>query len=65
METGMCDIQDKIVRKMTPSQKLRASAMLYHSARRLKAAWLRKLHPDWPEQQIEAAVRKAFTNART
>jgi len=59
----MCDIQDTIIQKMTPAQKIEASMMLYHSARCCKAAWLRKTHPDWSEHQINMAVREAFSNA--
>ena len=61
----MVDLQNKIIQKMTPSQKIEASMMLYHSARRCKAAWLRKLHPNWSEHQLNMAVREAFINART
>jgi hypothetical protein len=50
---------------MTPQQKLDAALSLYHSARQLKAAWLRQMHNDWTEQMIEQAVREAFSNART
>jgi len=59
----MCDIQNKIIQKMTPTQKIEASMMLYHSAKRCKAAWLRKLHPTWSEDQVNMAVREAFINA--
>ncbi|MFC1677399.1 hypothetical protein ACFL3G_10115 [Planctomycetota bacterium] len=61
----MFDIQNKIIQKMTPSQKVEASMMLYHCARHCKAAWLRKIHPDWSERQINMAVREAFINARS
>ena len=55
----------KILKKMSPQQKLEASLNLYHSARKLKAAWLRQTHTDWSEEQIEQAVMEAFTNARS
>jgi len=55
-------IQDQIYRKMTPQQKIDAAWSLYHSARQLKAAWLRQMHSDWTEQMIEQAVREAFFN---
>ena len=56
--------QDDILREMTPEQKLMAAMDLYWSARSLKAAWLRKLHPDWSDEKIEKAVKEAFSNAR-
>jgi len=58
-------VQDEILRKMTPEQKLAAAMNLYYSARRLKSAWLRQEHKDWSDEQVEAAVREAFVNART
>ena len=45
---------------MTPAQKLQAAMRLYWSARALKAAALRAEHPDWSDDMIAAAVRKAF-----
>lgn len=58
------NIQDEIFKKMSPQQKLEASMNLYHSARELKAAWLRKLHSDWSEEEIQQAVREAFANTK-
>ena len=50
---------------MSPSRKLEIGAEIYWFARRLKAAGLRKLHPDWTEEQIAAEVRRIFMYART
>ena len=58
-------IQDEILRKMTPQQKLEAAMNLYYSARELKSAWIRQLHKDWSDQQVEDAVMEIFVNART
>ena len=55
----------RILRAMTPAQKLAAAAHLYHSARRLKAAALRAQHPGWSEAQIQDAVRQIFLRARS
>jgi hypothetical protein len=55
----------RILRAMTPAQKLRAAERLYWSARQLKAAALRAEHPDWSEEEIERAVRDAFLYARS
>lgn len=54
----------KIIRAMTPVQKLQAAQRLYESAKQLKAAALRAQHPDWSEDQIHIAVRDAFLYAR-
>jgi hypothetical protein len=59
------EVQDEILKKMTPEEKLAAAMNLYYSARKLKSAWLRHMHKDWSDEQIEAAVREAFVNART
>ena len=53
----------KILKKMSPQQKLEASLNLYYSARKLKAAWLRQTHIEWSEEEIEQAVTEAFANA--
>ena len=58
-------LQNEILKRMSPEQKLEASMRLYHSARQLKEAWLRQLHADWSDQQIEQAVREIFVNARS
>ena len=55
----------RILRAMTPEQKLRATAALNDMARELKAAGLRSQHPDWTEAQVQAAVREMFLHART
>ena len=54
----------RIMRAMSPSQKLKAAERLYYSARQLKAAALRTQHPDWAEEAIRRAVREAFLYAR-
>jgi len=43
----------EILRRMTPEQKLMAAFDLYDTARELKAAGLRMLHPDWTKDQIQ------------
>ena len=59
------DIQNKLLRKMSPQQKLEAAMNLYYSAKELKTAWLRQLHVEWSDQEIEQTVREAFANARS
>ena len=59
------DIQLSIIRTMSPEKKLDLALRLYHSARELKAAWLRHQHGDWTEQEVMAAVREAFAHARS
>lgn len=61
----MSDEALRILRLMTPTQKLKAAELLYHSARRLKAAALRAQHPEWSESDVNRAVREAFLYGRT
>ncbi len=58
------EIQKDILRKMTGEQKLQLAMRLYWSARRLKAAGLRKQHPDWSEDQVQDQVAEIFENVR-
>jgi hypothetical protein len=53
-----------IYRRMTPAERLAAAMDLYWSARRLKEAALRALHPEWTDAQVAEAAKKAFMNAR-
>jgi len=45
---------------MTYAERWRAARALDASARRLKAAYLRQLHPDWTDEEIQREVRRAF-----
>jgi hypothetical protein len=45
---------------LTPEQTLNTLARLYWSARELKGAYLRSVHPEWSEETIQREVRHAF-----
>lgn len=51
------------LRRMTGEEKLRAAGRLYWTARKVKAARLRDLHPEWSEEQIDAKVKEIFLYA--
>ncbi len=57
--------QIDILRAMPGEQRLRLAERLYWSARKLKRAGLRTQHPDWPDERLEAEVRRIFLHART
>jgi hypothetical protein len=57
--------QKKAYQAMTPAQKLRVALDLYHSARQIRAAGLKKQHPDWSMEKINHKVREIFLYART
>ncbi|HEY3803771.1 MAG TPA: hypothetical protein VGL61_14250 [Kofleriaceae bacterium] len=52
-------------RTMTPAGRLREATRLYWSARRLREAYERQLHPDWSDAQVERRVREVFLRAGT
>jgi hypothetical protein len=54
-----------VLRKMSGEKRLRLAEQLYWSARKLKIAGIRAQHPDWPDAQIFAEVRRIFSHART
>jgi hypothetical protein len=57
--------QIKVLRAMTGEQRLEVAGRLYWSARKMKAAGVRARHPEWPETQVQADVRRIFSNARS
>ena len=57
--------QKKAYQAMTPEQKLRVALDLYYSAKKAKAAGLKKQHPEWNMEKINQKVRKIFMYART
>lgn len=57
--------QIEIYRRMTPAQRIETAARLSVTARELKAAALRSLHPDWDEKQVLGVVRETFLYARS
>ena len=54
----------RVLRAMTPEQKLRAAEEIYVFARELKTAALRQDHPDWTREQVRRAVNEWFLYAR-
>ncbi len=56
--------QVKALKAMSPARKLELAAAFWHSARELKAAWLRKRHPDWSEKDVWDEVKRQFLYAR-
>lgn len=57
------ELQRRLIRAMSPEQKLRASEALRAAAWELKAAWLRSQHPNWGEDEVQDAVRRWFRDA--
>jgi hypothetical protein len=57
--------QFEIFRKMTPERRLEVAYHLWRTARELKRAGLRMLHPDWSAEQVERETNHAFLHTRT
>lgn len=53
------------LRRLSGTEKLRAAASLYWTARRVKAARLRQQHPEWTEDEVQRRVREIFLHAVT
>jgi len=52
-------------RAMTPAERWRQAEALYWTARRLRHAHERALHPTWTEDQVAEHVRRIFVRAAT
>ena len=65
MHDGPSPEQIAIYRAMTMAERWRQSLALYWTARRLRTAHERAMHPDWTDEQVEAHVRKVFLRAAT
>ena len=61
----MHPIQKKIFQNMSAQRKWELSIELNYNARALKAAALRKDHPEWNEEMVNEEVKKIFINAST
>jgi hypothetical protein len=57
--------QKKSYQAMTPEKKLRIALALYYSAKEIKAAALKRQHPEWSLEKINNKVREIFLYART
>lgn len=53
------------LRRMSGAEKLRVASDLYWMARKIKAARLRQLHPEWTEDEVQQRVKGIFLHAVT
>lgn len=56
--------QSERFREMTPEERWQAAMRLYWSMRKLKASHVRAQHPEWSDDEIDEAVKRAFMNVR-
>ena len=52
--------QNEIIRTMSPGRRLEVARELYDAAWQIKAAGLRRQHPDWSEEFLLAKLRRVF-----
>ena len=57
------DVEDTILRRMTPAQKLAVMHALWRQAWALKVAGIRLQHPTWTSGQVLGRVREIFGGA--
>lgn len=57
--------QISIYRAMTPAERLRQAERLYWTARRLREAHERALHPEWSADEVSDYTRRIFLRAGT
>ena len=46
--------------KLSPTQKLRVASMLYATARKVKLAALKRVHPEWTETALSHELNRRF-----
>lgn len=64
-EDGPSPEQIARYRAMSPTERLRQAFALYWTARGLRLAHERALHPEWSEAQVAESVRRIFLRAAT
>jgi len=52
-------------RQMSPGEKLAMAEQMYWDAWKSKAADVRREHPEWSEDEIEAEVRRIYFDAQS
>jgi hypothetical protein len=58
-------LQLERLRAMTPDEKWAVFRGMMRTAREVRSAAMRRLHPDWDEDQISRAVAQEFARGRT
>ncbi len=59
------EVQREIYKNMSAGKKLREAERLFHSAKALKAAHYRKVHPELTEEEIQIKVKEWMLYAKT
>lgn len=59
------EVRQEIYRKMSFEQKMDIFFDMYRAAWKLKFEWLKKQHPDWTDEQVDAKTDEIFFYARS
>ncbi len=59
-EKAAMDVQNDLIRAMSPGRRCEIALAMYQTAWDLKVCGLRAQHPDWSESQVLAKTRKIF-----
>ncbi|MGH7935553.1 MAG: hypothetical protein ACREF8_00910 [Chthoniobacterales bacterium] len=65
MSEGLHPEQIKVLRKMTPAQRLQMGMQLIEEMRELRAGMLRLEHPEWTREQVRRALRDFVLHGRS
>jgi hypothetical protein len=65
MEEELHPEQIKALRNMTPQRRLDLSLGFIEQMREMRAAMLRKEHPEWSAEKIAQALREFVRDARS
>ena len=65
MSEGLHPAQIAALRKMTPAQRLELGMGFIEQMREVRAAMLRREHPDWNAEQVAQALREFVLHARS
>ena len=58
---GLHPEQIKILKTLSPNEKLKLAENLYTSAKTLKGSAIRQQHPHWSEEKIAEKVKEIFS----
>lgn len=56
------DVVAEILRKKTPAERLKQAFDMWHSARIQLTYYLKSLHPEWEEKQIQTEVARRLSH---
>jgi hypothetical protein len=66
LDFGQIEVLDdemaEVLRRKTEAERLQIANAMWESARKILLGVVRDEHPDWPEQQVQAAVARRLSH---